>query len=479
MTMSNEIGENLCFRHEQGNSQMCQQAYDYYKQHSPGSFDEWGYDNKTVIFLDTNIILKTYFLSKLEKNSIVKFIKSNKNRIVIASQVDIEYQKHRLKFISGYNKQLEKLAKDANAKIESCLKSLNGEAFEKINELSENHVLKYDFLGEFIDLNSIQDDIQAYFDCLKEDRDKIVKRLQEFQKHVCDELLPSASNVASMYLDDDLLQAIAQCKILSPLSENEMMFIKQKYADCLSIFEKNKTSEIGHYQSAFPGCGDKKKDENEDRFKESDMVIYHEMLKYMKESNTDVVFLTFDLKKGDWVPSKGYNEVFLHYIENQFAQTGHVVYVKSGDELPLLFETPPETNDEDTDNDEPDVVAHGSITLFDDSFSSDEECISSEDATSLENIHNETKRNEYKSHKSYRKIDAKRFLSELQTCSKWANEYGAGYVGRDYFIYGLLGKQKHFEFNQSRLVYKSLKDEGKIQEQTTEDGDEIIYLVDK
>ena len=145
----------------------------------------------------------------------------------------------------------------------------------------------------------------------------------------------------------------------------------------------------------------------------------------------------------------------------------------------MLFETPPETNDEDTDNDEPVDIAHGSTNLFDDSFSSDEKCISTENATSLENTHDETKRNENKNHKSYRKIDAKRFLSELQTCSKWANEYGAGYVGRDYFIYGLLGKQKHFEFNQSRLVCKSLIDEGKIQEQTTEDGDEIIYLVDK
>lgn len=74
-------------------------------------------------------------------------------------------------------------------------------------------------------------------------------------------------------------------------------------------------------------------------------------------------------------------------------------------------------------------------------------------------------------------IDADRFMSELQTCSKWANEYGAGYVGKDYFIYGLLGRQKHFEFNRSRLVYHDLLRNGKISEGVDEDGGKIIEII--
>lgn len=35
-------------------------------------------------------------------------------------------------------------------------------------------------------------------------------------------------------------------------------------------------------------------------------------------------------------------------------------------------------------------------------------------------------------------------MSELETCTKWAVKYGAGFVGRDYFIYALLGRKKHF-----------------------------------
>ena len=298
-----------------------------------------------------------------------------------------------------------------------------------------------------------------------------MNRLREFQNHISNDLLPCASSVVSMYVDDDLLQAISECQILPPLSKEEKSFIKQKYEEFLTIFDKRKNSEIGRYRFAFPGCGDKKKDENDDRIKESDMVIYHEMLKYIKEKCQDAVFLTFDLKKGDWVPCKGHNDVFLHYIENQFCQTGHVIYVKSGDELPLLFSIPSASVEDDTDNDEPNIINQGSITLFGDNFTAEDEYNEEIECTNVVSEHDVSL-----CHKNYRKIDSKRFLSELQTCSKWASEYGAGYVGRDYFIYGLLGKQKHFEFNQSRLVYKSLIESGKIKEEVDKDGDAIIIM---
>lgn len=145
MKMEEKLGENLCFRYFNGNSQKCQESYEYYKKNDPGNINDWGYDNHTVIFLDTNILLETYFLSKLEKDSIVNFIKTNKDRIVIASQVDREYQTHRLKFISGYNKNLENLCSETKSIFDSCLKSINGDAIDRIKVLAGNRVLKYDF----------------------------------------------------------------------------------------------------------------------------------------------------------------------------------------------------------------------------------------------------------------------------------------------------------------------------------------------
>lgn len=471
-----EIDDNFCFCYENGNSQQCQDAYRYYKQNDPGNFDDWGYDNQTVIFLDTNVLLETYFLSKFEKASVVKFITNNKNRIVISSQVDKEYQKHRLEFISGYDKKLTQLNKDTKGIIESSLKSLNGEPICKIKGLSNNHLLKFDFSDDFQTLKNILDEMQTYLDCLKEEREKLVSRLKNFQECMNNRLKPETSD-ASMYMEDELLMAIAQCTILPPLSEQELKYIKEKYDECLSIFEQKKTDVIGRYRFAFPGCGDRKKEEKEGRLKESDMVIYHEMLKYMKQNDKNIIFLTFDLAKGDWTPGKAYNDVFLHYIENQFLKTGHVVYIKSGDELPLMFDNESEHVDEDSDNEDfpytlvsvEDVDLFGETHLFEtDKLSEDtENSILNQKAKEGETCEN---------NRNFRKIDVARFMSELQTCSKWADEYGAGFVGRDYFIYGLLGRQKHFEFNQSRQVYNLLKESGKIKEIVGDNGDAIIQI---
>lgn len=473
-----EINDELCFCYENGNSQKRQEAYEFYKQNNPGSFDDWGYDNQTIIFLDTNILLGAYALSKLEKKALVKFIENNKKRIVIASQVDKEYQKHRLELISSYDKKLTQLNKDTKGVIGTCLKSLNGEAIGMIKSLSGNHLLKYDFSEEYQALKKILDDMQTYHDCLKEDRDKISSSLMAFQENLSRSLQPGSTDVANMYMEDELLQAVAQCIILPSLADSEIEYIKKKYAECLEVFNKNKTATIGRYRFAFPGCGDRKKDETEGRFKESDMVIYHEMLKFLQEKDKNVIFLTFDITKSDWAPGKEYNGAFLHYIENQYVKTGHVIYIKSGEELPLMFDNETELEDEDSDNEEAsyelisleDVDLFGDICKSDNLNSKNETCENVESSQSINDNENCTPR------RGFRKIDSERFMSELHKSTKWAEEYGAGFVGRDYFIYGLLGRQKHFEFNQSRLVYKSLIDSGKIKEEVGENGDEIIVL---
>ena len=473
-----EINDELCFCYENGNSQKRQETYEFYKQNDPGCFDDWGYDNQTIIFLDTNIILGAYALSKLEKMALVKFIENNKNRIVIASQVDKEYQKHRLELISSYDKKLTQLNKNTKGVIGACLKSLNGEAIGMIKSLSGNHLLKYDFSEEYQTLKKILDDMQTYQDCLKEDRDKISSSLMEFQETLSGSLQPGSTDVANMYMEDELLQAVAQCTILPSLADSELEYVKQKYSECLEVFNKNKTETIGRYRFAFPGCGDRKKDATEGRFKESDMVIYHEMLKFLKEKDKNVIFLTFDITKGDWAPGKEYNGVFLHYIENQYVKTGHVIYIKSGEELPLMFDNDSELEDEDSDNEEAsyEIVSLEDVDLFGDICKSDN--LNSKNET-CENVKSSQGINDNgicTPRRGFRKIDSERFMSELHKSTKWAEEYGAGFVGRDYFIYGLLGRQKHFEFNQSRLVYKSLIDSGKIKEEVGDNGDEIIVL---
>ena len=135
--------------------------------------------------------------------------------------------------------------------------------------------------------------------------------------------------------------------------------------------------------------------------------------------------------------------------------------------------------DEDSDSDEPSFALEGSMNIFNESFPSDSE---EEDSDNERNINCKlsfSNDERYNHHKSFRRIDADRFLSELKTCTRWAKEYGAGYVGRDYFIYDLLGRQKHFEFNHSWQVYKKMIDENRIEEDQNKDGDKTIKIVEK
>ena len=147
-------------------------------------------------------------------------------------------------------------------------------------------------------------------------------------------------------------------------------------------------------------------------------------------------------------------------------------------ELPLLFGKEPSQEDDESDNDEDNDTLKRTWTFL--SFSSPLDTAKL-DVAGVDSDASEEETSEsvvVRNHKGFRMIDADRFMSELQTCSKWANEYGAGYVGKDYFIYGLLGRQKHFEFNQSRLVYKALLEAGKIRENIDEDGDKIIEIIE-
>ena len=472
-----EINDNLCFCYENGNSQKRQEAYEFYKRNDPGGFEKWGYDKQTIIFLDTNILLGAYSLSKQERTPLVKFIQRNQQRIVIASQVDVEYQKRRLELISSYDKKLTQLNKDAKGVIGACLNSLNGEAIGIIKSILGNHLLKYDFSSECQTLKKIADDMQVYLDRSKDNREKISTSLNGFLETLSNRLKPGGTNAAKMYMEDELLQAIAQCTILPTLTETERDYIKKKYADCLETFNNHKTDVIGRYRFAFPGCGDRKKDENSGRLKESDMVIYHEMLKYLHDEDKNIIFLTFDITKCDWIPSKEYNDVFLHYIENQYIKTGHVIYIKSGDELPLMFDNGTDREDEDSDNENMPytLTSVEDVDLFGGDSSSSEVNLVNENKEETSNAQTLVDNNSG-FRRGFRKIDSERFMSELQKSTRWAEEYGAGFVGRDYFIYGLLGRQKHFEFNQSRLVYKSLIDSGKIKEKIGENGDEVIVI---
>jgi len=72
----------------------------------------------------------------------------------------------------------------------------------------------------------------------------------------------------------------------------------------------------------------KQKNENED----GDFIIFHEIMKYMKEHNTSVVFLTNDKKK-DWfeIDENNKRQPQINYIESTYNNTQKFNYILEAD----------------------------------------------------------------------------------------------------------------------------------------------------
>ena len=470
------ISNNFCFQYGNGNSKQRQLAHQYYKENDPGSFDEWGYDD-TIIVFDTNLLLNTYHLSKLEREAFVKFVNQNKGRIVIPSQVDLEYQNHRIEFLSGYNTKLANLEREVISALDGIKGIISGQKVsDNIKRLECNHIFKYDFPSEVQIIEKLVKDYSALFEIVASDRDKLLTDIDSFKTSITEKIASFNLNSSDMYMDDELYKALSSCVFLDNLSKEETDYIKVKYSECLNVFNQEKSDTIGCYKFAFPGCGDRNKEEDKGKCKESDMIIYHEILRYIKSENKNVIFITLDTTKGDWVPGKKHNDASLHYIENEFLLTGHVVYIKSGADLPLSLIPIVEDGEEDSDSDE---------ELME--FSSDKNIVSVEKCHQEESLNTPTEQNGtfleksneiFNIPKGFGLVSEERFMSELETCTKWAMEYGAGFVGRDYFIYALLGRKKHFLFEHTRKVYAALIEKKRIAELKNDDGDVVIKILD-
>lgn len=75
----------------------------------------------------------------------------------------------------------------------------------------------------------------------------------------------------------------------------------------------------------FPGMGEKKTINPE-----GDYIIFHELMKLSIEKNKNIIFLTNDLKKNDWIDSKTGRE-YTHYKTIFYCSTGHSIKIQSFD----------------------------------------------------------------------------------------------------------------------------------------------------
>lgn len=428
------INENFCFAYHNGNLGIQMKAVKYYQEHVDVKENFWVKDNSIPIILDTNVLLNAYCYSKQERQQFIKFLNANNSRIFIVSQVDTEFQRKRPKFKEAYSLKLKETVKTLSNFLEEK-NEIIASFVKKLSSLKQTPIIRFDYPDNVQAIDSVIDSLNEW----ESDNNEIVSSLTKDVDEKLKDLFSSIKNDTQTIDDDtDLLEALSNCQFTEELQSKEKDFLSNLYVACYETFHKMQDSkEIReadrHY--TFPGRGDKDKIK-EGKEAEGDFYIYHEILKVMKTLKKNVIFLTNDLSKKDWVNKDFFP--FDHYIANCYNLTKHVFYVVDGKTLPLAS------------------------NLFDSDANVDDDS-DGEDGIDFKH--------------RYREISQLAFLSNLKTCIAWAESYGAQYVSKDYFIYCILGRKK-YEFESSRKVLDELIREQQV-EIYKQDDKECLRLLQK
>ena len=293
MVLAQHINEQLCFKTGPYGIYATQQALDYFRQEQ-SKYDTWEKiksDKTIAIFFDTNLLLDIYELSLKERKDILDFIRKNKKRIFITAQVEKEFVNHRFKAINSLRKKIDTLSSSFVTKSTELRKSFDKQAKD---------------LDDFVRLSVIKNDMPETYKIYEQMRSKIdALRIKEedwteYQELECkfqESLEKEKQNTITgegMEFDDDILAAVAEVTVLEPLKENEIKFVKEAYDSNFKVFKECKIEQEKKTILSFPGCGDRKKFEEEEKDPYGDYIIYHELLKFMASEKRDVVFLTRD-----------------------------------------------------------------------------------------------------------------------------------------------------------------------------------------
>ena len=271
--------------------------------------------------------------------------------------------------------------------------------------------------------------------------------------------------------EDPILEAISALNHLVGLDQKEEAYTKDLYNSLLQEYKTNNSSE----DYAFPGCGDKNKLKF-GRPAHGDLIIFHEMLKHVKETDTDCVFVTSDVTKGDWIKRDGLP--FIHYIYSIFDLTGHMIFICSEKDFPMSFDSisGEKDKDEHADDDIEEII----VSEQEDSSERNESSMvdnfpptntetspkpsdSESDETPLDEIGEPTKAQLAKRYISsgYREIDPDAFISELKMAIDWSRNYGAGYVNKYLFVSKIL-RNHHYDIRSAFKVMNQLISDRKI-----------------
>lgn len=263
-------------------------------------------DNNLPIFVDTNVLLSYYEVSFSAREKIMQFVDKYKNRIVLSAQVQYEFIKNREKIIHSFQTAVtEQLPKDFQSNVINKLQHFQNDNKKKLEDYST----------------------------IQEELDKLEKSLKKLNEKIGKEIEDKRGIANKLVLEDKFLDLIAKLEIVEPIEQDTIGKVKAEYDKLKKDYspEKENTAE-SYSMNVFPGCAEKGKDDPT-----GDYIIFHEMMGYSKNKNTDIIFLTNDTTKGDWIRKDGTQH--LHYLENFYENTSQMIYILNSERvLTNIFE---------------------------------------------------------------------------------------------------------------------------------------------
>lgn len=442
-----EINEHFSFKSHHHDVMATQNAYDYYENHKPSNLQIFNSD--LFVALDTNFILDIYSMCHKEREQFIRFIEDNTARIIITHQVEYEYTKHRNEHINNYEKSIKSIQDNAKSSLNNTKDALKTAA-NRFKQLQKDARVRND-MEDVVPLIS---PIIAYIeehdvsDEFRQKIDELYQPLKEKLEGVVDLLSPKFLSER----DDSVLRALSKSVILPQLTNKEQDFLKELYAKCLKDFEENKnTSLVDTYR--FPGVGDRGKlKQNKEPF--GDFVIYHELLSFINQYDADVVLLTSDVSKSDWVRSD--KSQYEQQLIDTYLHTGHMLYVYDiGNVLPSILQGV-ELADDDSLEDDDSTVEDGKASV------EGKKEANGESGQQEAKVETGLTNKPLKPKLSYlHEMTEEIFLRELEEAIFWSTKYEDDFVSRTDFIVNWVGR-KHFLYSSSNSVLEDLIKKGKV-----------------
>lgn len=439
LNKSINIGEGFCFDSDYYSIKMTQEAIEYYNNNYPKIEDIIKNNNLYVAF-DTNLLLFLYRVSVKERQEFLRFVDYNNERILIPSQVEEEFLSHRLQHIDSFRNHLKGLAKEVE-EYPKKLKNSISMTIDKFKQLNNHRVICNDMPGvstlitEMINFLNDNEFKEEFKEELEKKQTGLVEKLKDDTELFCDQYITG--------FKDDILKSISSCQILPRLNKNEIEFMKGKFQQCLDKFNEVKDDLNRKDHFVFPGCGDRKKiKENQQPY--GDFYIYHELLSYIYREKRNVIFLTLDVAKSDWLKQDG--KPFYHYIVDAYRNTNKMLYIFDANKIiPLAFE-PIISDVDENEGDTTEQLSADSTDSLEANYMDGKDDIETVEVP-LPYL---------------RDISEERFLKELDISENWAKDFGDGDITVYYFIYQILRK-KRFNFNTSKKIMKGLEEKNMIE----------------